>query len=424
MKKLIAKILAVLSAITFTMNLQLFAYDPTAQPVNNTGSSDLSPEMKTFYDMTLLDEAGPKLVHEQFGQKRPIPKNSGKTIEFRKYAALAKATVPLTEGVTPDGKKLKVTTVTATVNQYGDFVELTDVLKLTAIDNNVLEATKLLGKQAGLTMDTVVRDALNCGTSVAWASSWSGTTETAHAARYELTADSRLTVLEVQKMVRRLKRVNAPTFADGNYVCVVHPDVVFDLRRDPEWIDPHKYVDTDNIYTGELGKIAGVRFVESTEAKIFKGANLGLTSRTLTASAAVSSGKTIAISTEGAGASDGLVGREIIVGNYHTVITASSTSQLTVKDNVTCSSGATIYPGEGGAGGIAVYSCLFIADEAYGVTDVTGGGLRTIIKPPIDPLEQKSTVGWKGIKTAEILNDDYIWRLEVGSSNSANAEAN
>ena len=102
-----------------TFDIQLFANE--VQTTLLTGASgqsgNLSPEMKTFYDMTLIDEAQAQLVHDQFGQKRPIPANKGKTIEFRKFAPLAKATTPLTEGVTPDGKSLNVSTVTATVSQ-------------------------------------------------------------------------------------------------------------------------------------------------------------------------------------------------------------------------------------------------------------------------------------------------------------------
>ena len=141
----------------YKINLQLFA------EVQTTLLEGLSAEMKTFYDMTLIDEATSNLVHDQFGQKRPIPKNGGKTIEFRKFAPLAKATTPLTEGVTPDGKSLAVSTITATVNQYGDYITQSDVLELTSLDNTILEATKLLGRQAGVTLDTIVRDVLNSG---------------------------------------------------------------------------------------------------------------------------------------------------------------------------------------------------------------------------------------------------------------------
>ena len=125
--------------------------------------------MKTYYEKRLLDNAEPKLVHNQFGDKYPIPKGSGKTIEMRKYSPLAKATTALTEGVTPDGQALNVSTITATVKQYGGWIQLSDMLDMTAIDNNVLQATKLLGSQAGRTLDTVIREELAGGTNVIYA---------------------------------------------------------------------------------------------------------------------------------------------------------------------------------------------------------------------------------------------------------------
>ena len=161
MKKFIYWIIGLFGIMIF--NLQMFANE-----VQTTLLDGLSPEMKTFYDMTLIDEASANLVHDQFGQKRPIPAHGGKTIEFRKFAPLAKAMTPLTEGVTPDGKSLTVSTVTATVSQYGDYITQSDVLELTALDNTILEATKLLGRQAGITLDTVVRNVLQSGTNVTY----------------------------------------------------------------------------------------------------------------------------------------------------------------------------------------------------------------------------------------------------------------
>ena len=321
------------------INLQLFAYDPQAQPVNFTGSSTLTAEMKTFYDMTLIDEAQSNLVHDQFGQKRPIPANGGKTIEFRKFAPLAKATTPLTEGVTPDGKSLSVSTITATVNQYGDFVTQTDVLELTSLDNTILEATKLLGRQAGLTLDTIVRNVLNSGTNVTYCPKVSGDTETAVTSRANLDATSQLTVKVIQQVVAKLRGQNAPTIG-GKYVAIIHPYVAYDLMRDPEWVDAHKYTNTTNLYEGEIGEIAGVRFVQTTEAKVFDG---------------------------------------------------------------------------------GVFSTLFLGEGAYGVTEITGGGLQTIVKQKgsagtADPLDQRSSVGWKAIKTAEILIENYLVRVESKSA--------
>ena len=335
----------------YTINLQLFA-----NVVQTTLLDGLSPEMKTFYDMTLIDEASANLVHDQFGQKRPIPANGGKTIEFRKFAPLAKAITPLTEGVTPDGKSLTVSTITATVSQYGDYITQSDVLELTALDNTIIEATKLLGKQAGATLDTVVRNALQAGTNVTYCPKIGADgSETAVTSRANLDATAQLTVDVVQQVVAKLRAQNAPTIG-GDYVAIIHPYVAYDLMRDPEWIDAHKYAQPDNLYTGEIGKIAGVRFVQTTEAKI--------------------------------------------------------------------------YTGSGCPSGLAVFASLFLGDGAYGVTDITGGGLQTIVKQKgsagtADPLDQRSSVGWKAIKTAEILIPNYIVRVESCSKRfSANAAAN
>ena len=318
------------------INLQLFA-----NTVQTTLLDGLSAEMKTFYDMTLIDEASANLVHDQFGQKRPIPANGGKTIEFRKFSSLPKATTALTEGVTPDGKSLTVTAITATVAQYGDYITQSDVLELTSLDNTILEATKLLGKQAGLTLDTIVRDKIHSeNKSIFWAND--------KGSRTELTNDDALTVKEIQAVVAFLRGQNAPTIG-GKYVAIIHPYAAYDLMRDPEWIDAHKYANPTNLYEGEIGEVAGVRFVQTTEAKIYEG---------------------------------------------------------------------------------GVFSTLVFGEGAYGVTEISGGGLQTIVKQKgsagtADPLDQRSSVGWKAIKTAELLVPNYICAIESKSAKwSSKAVAN
>lgn len=340
---------------TYTFDLQLFA-----NQVQTTLLSGLTPEMKTYYDMRLIDEASAALVHDQFGQKRPIPANGGKTIEFRKFAPLAKALTPITEGVTPDGKSLSVSTITATVSQYGDYITQSDVLELTALDNTILEATKLLGKQAGLTLDTVTRNVITGGTNVTYCPKVSAAgAETAVTKRTDLDLTAKLTVKVIQKVVAKLRGQNAPTIG-GKYVAIIHPYVAYDLMRDPEWVDAHKYANPDNLYVGELGEIAGVRFVDSTEAKIW--------------------------------------------------------------NDSTC-------PSDGSTGHYSVYPTLFLGEGAYGVTEITGGGLQTIIKQKgsagtADPLDQRSSVGWKAIKTAEILIPNYLVRVESCSPDFPATAAN
>ena len=415
--------------------IQMFAVQTTL--LNDVGN-DLSPEMKTFYDMRLLDYAQAELVHDQFGQKRPIPKNGGKTIEFRAFSPLKKALVALTEGVTPDGNQLDVTTKTATVAQYGDFIVQSDVLELTAIDNTILEATKLLGRQAGLTLDTVTRNVLVAGTNVMYAPKYVDSVETAVTSRAALDNTAKLTVDLVEQVVAELRAQNAPTI-NGDYVAIIHPYVAYDLMRDPDWRDPHKYVDTDNMYAGEIGKIGGVRFVQTTEAKIFRGADLCSTSRTLTLGGNISGAVTeITYSASGVTiAENELKDRKIMINGVVATVVSNTASSGTHKITVASTnfgsgtSGTTlIYPGEGGKDGLSVFASLFFGDGAYGVTEVTGGGLQTIVKQKgsagtADPLDQRSSVGWKALKTAEILLPSYLIRVEsVSPRFSANAAAN
>lgn len=310
---------------------------------NVTTDTGLSKEMKTFYSDYLIDMAEPNLVHDQFGQKHPIPKNGGKIIEFRKYDSLPKALTPLTEGVTPNGQKLSMSVITSNVQQYGGYIELSDILLLTAIDNNLVQATKLLGSQAGRTLDTITREVLNGGTNVQYA-------EGQVTARNSLvggqaSGNHYLTVDAVRRAVRFLKVMNAPKI-NGSYVGIIHPDVSYDLMSDPKWVNVKTYSDPDGIYEGEIGKIEGVRFVETSEAKVFEGA---------------------------------------------------------------------------GASGVDVYSTLILGADAYGVTEITGGGLEHIVKQlgsagTADPLNQRATAGWKATKTAERLVEQYMIRIETAST--------
>ena len=410
--------------------IQLFATQTT---LLNSQGNDLSPEMKTYYDMRLLDYAQAALVHDQFAQKRPIPKNGGKTIEFRSFSPLEKALTPLTEGVTPSGNKLDVKAITATVAQYGDFIVQSDVLELTALDNTILEATKLLGRQAGLTLDTITRNALVSGTNVMYAPKVSGGSETPVTSRAELTTTALLTVDMVEQVVAELRAQNAPTVDGENYIGIIHPYTAYDLMRDPDWRDPHKYVDTDAIYAGEIGKIGGVRFVQSTEAKIYRGDDLASDSRTLTADATTSGAITSLAFDGGTVAASALVGRKIMINGVVATVTANTTSGLTFASTNfgSITDGTTkIYPGEAGLNGVSVFASLFFGDGAYGTTEVEGGGLQTIVKQKgsagtADPLDQRSSVGWKALKTAEILLPSYLIRVECCSKRySANAKAN
>jgi N4-gp56 family major capsid protein len=398
---------------------------------NTTLDAGLSDEMKTYYSMRLINLAEPELIHDQFGQKHPIPKNSGKTIEFRKYDSLPKALVPLTEGVTPAGQKLSMGVIRATIKQYGGYIELSDILELTAIDNNLVQATRLLASQAGRTSDTITREVLAGGTNVVYAGGAKDRSELVGGDTTEAN-NKYLSVDDIRKAVRALKVMNAQKI-NGYFAGIIHPDTAYDLMSDKKWVDVKTYSDPDGIYEGEIGKIEGVRFVETTEAKIFHAPDLVIADgsnaavRDLTVKSA--SGKVItvteALSTNQAAA---LTGREILVGSELMEVAsaaagAAGSATITVKDSpaTTPAASAVIYPGEGGAKGRDVYSTLIVGADAYGVTELEGGGLQHIVKQlgssgTADPLNQRATAGWKLTKVAERLVEQYMVRIESAST--------
>lgn len=398
---------------------------------NTTLDPGLSDEMKTYYSMRLINLAEPELIHDQFGQKHPIPKNSGKTIEFRKYDSLAKALVPLTEGVTPAGQKMSMGVIRATVKQYGGYIELSDILELTAIDNNLVQATRLLASQAGRTSDTITREVLAGGTNVVYAGGVKDRSELVGGDATEAN-NKYLSVDDIRKAVRTLKVMNAQKI-NGYFAGIIHPDTAYDLMSDKKWVDVKTYSDPDGIYEGEIGKIEGVRFVETTEAKIFHAADLVIAdgsnaaARTLTVKSA--SGKVItvneALSTNQAAA---LTGRDILVGSELMEVEsaasgAAGAATVTVKNTPSTAPTAStvIYPGEGGAKGRDVYSTLIVGSDAYGVTELEGGGLQHIVKQlgssgTADPLNQRATAGWKLTKVAERLVEQYMVRIESAST--------
>ena len=232
---------------------------------------------KTYYDRNLLENAKTVLVHAKYGQKRNIPKNNGKRVEFRRWTLFDPLAVlnpgvggvymGLTEGVTPDGLDLTQTHVEAEVKSYGAYVEVSDLLKRSSFDDVVEGSTDLLGEQMGIAVEWVTRAAMNSGTNVQYANN--------KTARTDITATDKLTTLEIRKAVRTLKKNKAKMFSDGgrkpHFICICSPDATFDLQSDQLWQDVSKYSNAEQVYSGEIGRMFGVVFVESTEAMVFTG---------------------------------------------------------------------------------------------------------------------------------------------------------
>ena len=235
----------------------------TNTDTNMTTSSALSAGMQTYYNRELLRTFEPNLVHLQFGDEHRMPPHSGLVMNMRKLIPLETNTKALSEGDPGESVMLAETEVTVQLQQYGEYARCTDKLDLTHLDMDIMRRTKLFGDAGARSIDAVVREELAKCANVIYAGG--------KASRAELTAADKLTSRELRKAVKTLKKNHAQTF-DGYFVAIIGPDTMYDLQEDEAFVKVSQYQDKENIYTGEVGRLFGVRLVETTEAKIFEGA--------------------------------------------------------------------------------------------------------------------------------------------------------
>lgn len=228
--------------------------------------SGLTAEQKQYYDRTLLSRLLPNLVFLKHGQKRSIPKREGATVNFRRFNSLPVVTEPLTEGVPPAGSSLSITTITATVQGYGDYVLLSDFLDMAGIDPVATETLEVQGEQAAISLDTIVRNVIAVGTNVLYANGTS---------RLSITSADILTSTLVRKARKIMARNNVRRYVRNEYLAFIHPDAAHDLMGDPKWEAAAEYAGSTQIFDGELGKLYGIRFIETTLAPIFAGEGSG-----------------------------------------------------------------------------------------------------------------------------------------------------
>ena len=384
---------------------------------------------KSFYDRKLLETAKTRFVHANFGQKRSIPRNNGKRVEFRKYDLFTPDTSALTlvEGVTPTGQNLSQSKVEADVKQYGAYVEMSDLLEMTSYDPVIADSAELLGEQLGTVIEWVTRDAMCQTTNVQYAGG--------AASRLALTASDKLTVNEVRKAVRTLKKNKARPFfsaLDGSgrkphFVCICSPDATYDLQADALWQDVSKYSNAEQIYSGEIGRLFGVVFVEATEAKVYSQSVLNAVNADTSSSSSFVL-KNTPTDKEAAYLSTG--GNKLMIGSNEYTLSSSdpytaSTRTVKLTSSVSLTADTPVYSRDAGAPDAAthaapdVHATLIFGADAYGIIDVAGSGaMETIIKPcgsagTTDPLNQRSTVGAKvAAYAAKVLNPLWLVKIE------------
>lgn len=335
---------------------------------------DISPTTAQWTKVQLLKRGIPYLHYEKFGQVYALSRNSTNLANFRRYyltgatgsagsgsaGTLAAPTgysvplalTPLTEGVTPAGKTLSIADYVTQLQQYGDYVPLSDVIQDLHPDPVLAQATEVLGEQAAQTIETTRFNVLKSGTNIGYA----GGTSLA-------TVSGPVTLGRLRQIATQLNRQNArkitevvastPDFntksVEASYFAITHPDLESDYRAIPAFKPVADYGPHTTPFEGEIGSVEQFRILTTT----------------------------INTPETDAGAAAG-----------------------------------TTYRSTSGTNG-DVYTTLFFGKDAYGIVPLKGGSAITpmVVNPkpaPGDPLGQRGTVGWKAYTATRVLNDAWL----------------
>lgn len=251
-----------------------------------TTQTSLANVVKDYYDRMMLEVLDPATIYYQFAIKKPLPAGEGKSVVWNRPTALALG-FTLSEGVPVSTMNaLSTTKVSATISQYGAATSISDLVSLTALTEPMRMAAERLGTQAAQTIDTVIRNAVVSHPSTTANSSHSyGKTSTTVYEYWGSTSVTRgvvssanvIAVSDIKAVIYGLKKLNVAPYEGNDYVAIVHPEIAEDIVGDSTWINFHQYAGPgqQNLYSGEIGKIYGCRFVETTLAPISAGSTYG-----------------------------------------------------------------------------------------------------------------------------------------------------
>jgi len=350
------------------------AYGGTGS-ISGSSYGDLSKNDAFTIQKKMLPIAKRLLTFAKFAQKETKPQKQGLEIRHRRYERFPIVDTPIAEGVTPDFSSLEHTTLMHTLKQYGSYVNTTDVQLAAAADPVLKIISERQATQAGETIDFLSFKVFRAGTSVKYV----GTSATARsdvdftiggiAPTLNDPSNGTQVLSPLQTAIRALQNNDAIKLKSKlkasvgiatepireSYIAICHPDLQQDIQQLPGFVAVEKYSDSGDVIEGEIGGVEGVRFITTTQAVPFKDA--GDTSNVAA-----------------------------------TISTTGSNSD--------------------------VYPVLIFAEDAIGCATLGGmDSLRSKVvmpKPgPGDPLGQRGTVAWDTFYSCIILQDLWMYRLEV-----------
>jgi len=251
-----------------------------------TNVTSLTNTIKIFYDRVMLEAMDPTLKFYQFGEKRPLPTGTGITMVWNRPTRLAKGFV-LSEGVTTStANTLSTSKVSAIIRQFGGYTSVSDLVDLTSITDVMTMAAERLGAQAGETIERVIVNELAIGNagagihlvknsasigdyfeSVSGVSVCSNGTAPGSVLGATGCYANVISVSNVRKCIYRLKMLNVAPYEGNDFVSIINTETAEDIVGDSTWTNFHQYAapGQTNLYNGEIGKIYGCRFVETTQ---------------------------------------------------------------------------------------------------------------------------------------------------------------
>ena len=236
-----------------------------------TGTSNLTVDQVAFEKLAYF-ALRPEMYFDQFADVQATnATNPGASVKFTVFADLAAATTALGEAEDVTPVAMSDSQVTVTLNEYGNATVTTAKLRASSFLPVDPVAANAVGYNAGLSIDTIARNALQAGDNVIYATG--GAVDPT--SRVTVNSDDTLAANDVRKVVAQLRGANVPTI-NGSYVGFIHPDVSYDFRSATDaaaWRTPANYVNPEGIYNGEIGMFEGVRFMESPRAPLFADAS-------------------------------------------------------------------------------------------------------------------------------------------------------
>lgn len=323
----------------------------------NINTTQYANAIKTEFERRLLTRAQPRLVHGRWAMEATL--NNMGSYELRKYAALSAATTPLSEGVTPSQEAAPtLSVITITPTWYGAWMRYTDKLDFTNFDPIVSEFVGILGEQAGLTVDTLIRNDVTDNATADFAG--------AATARNQInTSDDDITFDDVVDQIAQLEAENARPVDGGSYVAIIHPHTWAELMKDTDFQTVFTREGGDAIRSGFVGTLFNCRFYVSANAREYVDAGASSTEDVYSAL---------------------FIGAE----SYGVVGIASLMPEIMGMD--------------GGGEGFANRTGMATSPVDIIMKDLGEGG--------DDPLNQRGTIGWKAAHEESVLNSSWIRNLE------------